>query len=135
MLKKLGYEVDLAANGQEALDACRRNSYDLILMDCQMPVMDGFVATQEIRKRGISLRESGTDDQAHLPIIALTANALKGDREQCLKAGMDDFLTKPVHLETLEYVLQQWIKSKGCNRAHDVFGEQTNNEIPTAVSE
>ena len=135
MLKKLGYEVDLAANGQEALDACSRNSYDLILMDCQMPEMDGFEATQKIRKRGISLREYGTDDQAHLPIIALTANALKGDREQCLKAGMDDFLTKPVHLETLEHVLQQWIKPKESTRAHQVLGEQINKEIPTAVSE
>jgi len=101
LLEKLGYLWDVAANGIEALDAIGRASYDIILMDCDMPQMDGFQATQEVRKR-----EQKTG--AHVPIIAMTANAMQGDRERCLEAGMDDYMTKPISREDLRAALDQW---------------------------
>jgi CheY-like chemotaxis protein len=94
LLKKLGYDVDVAANGLEAIDAVERSNYHAVLMDCQMPEMDGFEATKRLRER-----EQGQGKR--LPIIAMTANAMKGDREICLEAGMDDYVPKPVHEEDL----------------------------------
>jgi len=93
-LEKLGCEADVAANGLEVLEALQRRSYDLVLMDCQMPEMDGFQAAIEIRKLE-------GDQQTHLPVVAMTANALHGDREKCLAAGMDSYIAKPLRLETL----------------------------------
>jgi PAS domain S-box-containing protein len=100
-LKKLGCSVDVAQNGAEAVGLSETNSYDVILMDCQMPVMDGLEATENIRRRG----------GRRIPIIALTANAMDGERERCLQAGMDDYLAKPVGTDELTAKLRQWISS------------------------
>ncbi len=99
-LEKLGYDSDVAANGLEALEAMKRWPYDLVLMDCQMPEMDGYQATAEIRK--------GERDQRHTPVVAMTADALQGDREKCLAAGMDGYIPKPVRIEQLDETLAQW---------------------------
>jgi len=108
LLKRIGnIELTLATNGQEAVDSYETKTFDLILMDCQMPVMDGYSATIEIRKmesaKGLSIGTS------RIPIIALTANAMEADREKCLKIGMDDYLTKPIILETLRKKLEYWL--------------------------
>jgi PAS domain S-box-containing protein len=100
ILAKLGYRADLAANGLEVLDAVERQSYDVILMDVQMPEMDGLEAARLIR--------TGAADSAHRPyIIALTANAMQGDRELCMEAGMDDYITKPIKLDELDAALNR----------------------------
>jgi two-component system, sensor histidine kinase and response regulator len=88
MLEKEGHHVVVAQNGKEAVEAWRTQPFDLIFMDMQMPEMDGFEAASEIRRS-----ESGY----HIPIVALTAHAMEGDRERCLAAGVDDYLTKPIH--------------------------------------
>ncbi len=93
MLKKIGYRADVAANGREVLKALETQRYDIVFMDVQMPEMDGFEATRIIRN------SFKAEDQPR--IIALTAHALKGDRERCLKAGMDDYISKPIQLEEL----------------------------------
>jgi len=103
-LKKLGFSADSVSNGNEVLSALQRVPYDIIIMDCQMPEMDGYEVTRRIRS-------SGSDSYIHLRsapyIIALTANAMQGDRERCLALGMNDYLTKPLHLHDLEAVLQR----------------------------
>ncbi|HEU4685416.1 MAG TPA: response regulator [Nitrospira sp.] len=111
LLEKLGFQPDVAPGGQEALDALARGSYDAVLMDCQMPGMDGFEATTAIRQR----EQSGTSGHrnGHIPIIALTANAMPGDRERCLAAGMDDYLSKPVRSEELRSALLRWLPRSG----------------------
>jgi CheY-like chemotaxis protein len=103
MLEKLGHRAEVAGNGREAVAAWEQSGYDVILMDCRMPEMDGFEAAQEIRRRA-SARPA--DGRPAVRIIALTANALAGDRERCLAAGMDGYLSKPVRLEELRAALR-----------------------------
>ena len=104
LLKHLGCTCDIVNNGDEVLTALQQNRYDLALMDCQMPEMDGFTATREIRRR-----ETAGELPGRLPIIALTANALKGDRERCLDAGMDDYLSKPLNAAQLQAMLAKYL--------------------------
>src|SRR3989475_8873790 len=103
ILQIQGYSVTVVNNGREALDAHAQGAFDLILMDCHMPEMDGFEATREIRGRERS--SSGK----RVPIIALTANAMAQDREECLNAGMDDHLSKPFSMQTMQEMLERWI--------------------------
>jgi len=108
MLEKMGCRVDLAANGAEAVKRAVPSTYDLIFMDCQMPEMDGYEATAEIRRR-----ENGSK---HTPIIAMTAHAMPGDREKCLQAGMDDYIPKPIKRESLSDVFKKYGWSSGEGR-------------------
>ena len=111
VLRKFGYHADVVTNGYEALKALETIPYDLVLMDCQMPEMDGYEATRRIRKTEFSKRSGGGEPGSgtHIPVIAMTANALKGDREKCLQAGMDDFVTKPVNPQLLIKALEVWL--------------------------
>jgi two-component system sensor histidine kinase/response regulator len=102
MLEKLGYLADVVGNGREAIDMLRQSRYAVVLMDVQMPEMDGFEATEVIR------REDAAAGVPRVPIIALTANAMSGDRERCLEAGMDDYLSKPMRMHELAAVLARW---------------------------
>ncbi|MDR3564156.1 MAG: response regulator [Negativicutes bacterium] len=101
LLEKLGYQTAVVNNGQEAVAATRMGKYDLILMDCQMPEMDGFEAT-------VAIREAEKPAGKRIPIIAMTANAMQGDREKCLAAGMDDYITKPINPKQLKQLLERW---------------------------
>ncbi len=102
ILQRAGYNIDLVADGNEALEAHRSNPYDVILMDCQMPTMDGFEASRQIRRL----------EQPQPAIIAVTANALVGERERCLNAGMDDYLSKPFQAEQLVAVVRKWVEAR-----------------------
>ena len=102
MLHETGLDINVAKDGQSAVKAYSEAQYDLILMDCHMPGMDGFAATAAIRQQ--------EQEDAHIPIIALTANALEGDREQCLQAGMDDYLSKPFNRDELLQLIQHWLE-------------------------
>ena len=139
IVERLGFRADVAGNGQEALEAYLRIPYDLILMDCQMPVMDGYEATIEIRKvekekleagsteLGVRNQERPNSDTSHnsllpshmhVPIIAVTANAMQGDRDKCLAAGMDDYLSKPIRPEELSKSLEKWLPQLDTQQHH-----------------
>ncbi|WP_273703857.1 response regulator, partial [Candidatus Accumulibacter vicinus] len=99
ILEHCGCEVGIAVDGREAVEICGAGDFDLVLMDCQMPEMDGYEATRAIRAR--------EHPGKRVPIVALTANAMSGDRERCLAAGMDDYLAKPIQIEALAEVLRR----------------------------
>ena len=103
ILTSLGCRVQVVANGREALEALEHATYDVILMDCQMPEMDGFETTRAIREREVAM------GQAPLPIIAMTAHAMSDDREHCLTVGMSDYLSKPFAEAQLHAVLKRWL--------------------------
>ncbi len=103
ILKKLGYSVDLAENGERAIAALTNRHYDMVLMDCQMPVMDGYEATRRIRQN---------PDWQSLPIIAVTANVMQGDKDDCLAAGMSDYITKPYDKQGLKSIIERWVRSQ-----------------------
>ncbi|NNJ90890.1 MAG: response regulator, partial [Gammaproteobacteria bacterium] len=103
MLKKYGVTVDVAGDGQEAITALSGFSYDLVFMDCQMPVMDGYEATRQIRS------ETSTVISNKIPVVAMTANAMRGDQDLCIAAGMDDYIPKPVDAEKLYKALKRWL--------------------------
>ena len=109
MLKKLEYRVDVVENGIEAVKALELIPYDLVLMDCLMPAMDGFEATAVIRNSNSGVLNHD------IPIIAMTANAMKGDREHCIESGMNDYLSKPVRKTDLVEILDKWLQNKGEN--------------------
>ncbi|QTA84277.1 HAMP domain-containing sensor histidine kinase [Desulfonema magnum] len=115
-LEFFGCTVDEARNGREAIEAFTKNTYDIIAMDCQMPVMDGYEATRIIRKKEKVMGISPT------PVFALTAHAMEGDRERCIAAGMDDYLSKPFTMEELYNVLKEWMQRK------DLSGNQGNKD-------
>jgi CheY-like chemotaxis protein len=109
MIEKIGYKVDAVANGREAIEAMGRIRYHLVLMDCQMPEMDGYEATKEIRRLENNTR--------HVPVIALTANASEDERTHCLSVGMDDYLSKPVRFADLTAMVNRWMMSHRENAA------------------
>jgi CheY-like chemotaxis protein len=103
ILEKFGMKVDIAGNGKEVIEAIQSRPYDLIFMDCHMPVMDGYQATSFIR-------ESKSVINSRIPIIAMTANAMKGDRERTLQAGMDDYISKPLDIKKVKVLLSKWLQ-------------------------
>jgi signal transduction histidine kinase/DNA-binding response OmpR family regulator/HPt (histidine-containing phosphotransfer) domain-containing protein len=111
LLSVLGLECDTATNGEAALLRMRDGNYDLVLMDCQMPVLDGYSATRRWREI-----EAADSSGPHLPIVAMTANAMAGDRQRCLDAGMDDYLAKPVTRGQLEHCLHRWLQDRDTAR-------------------
>jgi CheY-like chemotaxis protein len=104
LLQKAGYSVDFVENGLQAVEQVKKGVYCMVMMDVQMPEMDGYDATREIRKW------EGNDH--HIPIIAMTAGAMKGDRERCLEAGMDDYVSKPLKPELLFATMSRWLEEK-----------------------
>ncbi len=104
LLEMMGCDVEVVESGAEAIEAVKRNPYDMIFMDIQMPEMDGYEATKEIRRIEGSAK--------HVPIVALTANALQGDREKCLSAGMDEYISKPFRASELETTLLKFLRPK-----------------------
>ncbi|MBT3313919.1 MAG: response regulator [Anaerolineae bacterium] len=100
LLQKAGHSVDIANNGKEAIEMLQKKKYGLVLMDIQMPIMGGFEATRQIR--------ASEAEESHIPIIAMTAHAMKGDRERCIKAGMDDYISKPIDKRSLFTTVNRW---------------------------
>jgi CheY-like chemotaxis protein len=125
-LQNAGFQVDLVENGQQAFDAFKRKHYDLILMDIQMPVMDGYEATEAIRNWEEEKRKGGDSDN-RIPIIAMTAHALKDYRERCLEAGMDDYIAKPLRRKELLAIVDKWTKTIADCRLRNAEAKDANN--------
>ena len=125
ILGKLGYTAETVNNGAEAVKALESGAYDLVLMDCQMPEMDGYQATAKIRQREMNGHRT--------PIIALTANAMQGDAEKCLESGMDAYITKPISPQTLTVTLDHWARV-AANQQHGASAG-ADSERPAPVNE
>ena len=131
MLRKQGYSgIHTANNGREALDKIEMTPYDLIFMDMQMPVMDGYQATAALRQREHTLAAVDVSGRVHTPVIALTANALEGDREQCLQAGADDYLSKPFSPMDLGKLLAKWLPPTDSGEASEIGREEQSQVQP-----
>jgi CheY-like chemotaxis protein len=127
MLQSLGCRVEVAANGREAIRMLDSLPFDVIFMDCEMPEMDGYEATAEIRRR--------SDAKANLPIIAVTAKATQGDRDYCLQAGMDDYISKPVKPGDFRAALERWRPvSKPGDAGQEVKGQNVNGQVENATA-
>lgn len=126
-LKKMGHAVDLAVDGADAVAKFAAAAYDIVIMDVMMPVMDGYEATAEIRR----LHEGRS---ARLPIVALTANAMQGDRQKCLDAGMDDFLSKPYSLTQLQMTLAHWLPAADAQAGEAVQPAQDKPAAASAIN-
>jgi len=120
MLEMLGHRVELVGDGRQALEALERSNFDLVLMDCQMPELDGFEVTSRLRENEAADARAGEPTSPRVPVIALTANAMQGDRERCLAAGMDDYLSKPLTLAQLGAALGKWLPEA----SHELDQEQ-----------
>ena len=127
VLSKRGHSVEVAQNGQQALEAVGQQDFDVVLMDVQMPVMDGFQATAAIRKLA-------DPKKARLPIIAMTAHALKGDADRCLEAGMDGYISKPVKGEELIELVERLAETGGCDEQAAISPTEQQSP-PDAVAE
>jgi two-component system sensor histidine kinase/response regulator len=117
MLDRLGYRADAVADGREAIRALTSLPYDLVLMDCQMPEMDGYEATQTIRDLSSPVRDHA------IPVVAMTAHAMDGDREKCLDSGMNDYVAKPVTPQQLADAIERWIGKTSISRVNDAATE------------
>ncbi|HVU08632.1 MAG TPA: response regulator, partial [Verrucomicrobiae bacterium] len=124
LLMQIGYQVDLAANGKEALEALDRKPYDLIFMDVMMPEMDGLEATRLIRDRQKVKRKNY---ESRIVIVAMTAQAMQGDRDKCIAAGMDDYLAKPIRLADVRNIIERW----GSETTTSKTEEPANTKIET----
>jgi len=147
MLERAGYRVDVVANGREAVEVVAQIAYALVFMDCQMPEMDGYEATRAIRQREAKGQGPETHTDAagsgllspvsgHVPIIAMTANAMRGDRETCLAAGMDDYIAKPIRREDLEAILARWQPDRaGSSAERPASHSKKNGDGATSVDQ
>jgi CheY-like chemotaxis protein len=149
ILKKFGYRADAAGNGQEVLEALEKEPYDIVLMDIQMPVMDGYEATRRIRElelkaQQVKFNETNSEDlsgseirfskrSGRIPIVAMTAHAMKGDREKCIAAGMDDYTTKPINPEELLEKIEKWTHVE--KNASNAEAEIQKEPVPSEISE
>lgn len=120
MLKIQGYDVDVANNGQQAIEALKKEKYSMVVMDCEMPVMNGYEATREWRK----LEQE--NNRQPVPIIALTAHAISGEREKCLACGMTDFISKPFEFDNLRDTLSKWLDTNSSQQSHKVIFDEKN---------
>lgn len=127
IVSSLGYRADLAGNGLEALEAVQRQRYDIVLMDVQMPELDGLEATKRIRQMSTLVQQPY--------IIAMTANAMKGDREQCIKAGMDDYISKPIHVSDIKQIFENWVNTHPADSADDAVNLAMEALEPKMLSE